>query len=251
MKRISLLLVVASLFFLTSCETTREITLNENGSGTMVTTTDMSSLIGIAKMSGQGDKMEDERAIDTVIALDKMVDSIQNITQAEKDLLKTGKLNLNMDMANDKLLTKLTFPFANTQQLAQLNALSQKVTTQALGKQMGDGGGEEGMPPGMGDMKSGMDDYFITTYTKGVIERKLDKDKYAKVDSDQGMQTLKKAGDEGLPILTNLVFKLPKPAKKAEGKNVTLSEDKKTVTIKGSLEDFFDDATKMEFRIEY
>lgn len=249
MKRISSLLVVAGLFFLTSCETTREITLNSAGSGTMVTTTDMSALIGIAKMSGQGEKMENERPVDTVISLDKMVDSIPDLTAAEKDILKTGKLNLTMDLANDKFLTKLSFPFNSTQQLTQLTSLSQRVTTQALSKQMG--AGAEGGIPGMDEMKNTMDDYFITTYSKGSIERKLDKEKYAKIESDQGMQTLKKAGDEGLPMITNVVFNLPSPAKKAEGKNVTLSEDKKKVTIKGSLEDFFDDASKMEFKIEY
>ena len=46
-------------------------------------------------------------------------------------------------------------------------------------------------------------------------------------------------------------FNLPKPAKKAEGKNVKLSEDKKKVTITTSAEDFFEDVSKLEFRIEY
>ena len=249
MKRIALLAAIASIFFLTSCETTREISFAENGSGTMVTTTDMSAMLTIAKMSGQGEKMDDEKAIDTTIAMDKLVDSIPGLTPAEKNLLKGGLLHMNFDMANDKMLTKLSFPFSNSEQLSQLNALAQKVTNNALSKQMGEGG-EAGIP-GMDDMKSNMDDYFTTTYGKGIIERKLDKEKYAKIDSDQGMQTLKKAAEEGMPMTVNLVYNLPKPAKKAEGKNLTISEDKKKISIKGSLEDFFDDATKMEFKIEY
>ena len=53
MKKLLGSLLVSGLLILSSCDTTREITLNENGSGTLVTTTDMSGLIGIAKMSGK------------------------------------------------------------------------------------------------------------------------------------------------------------------------------------------------------
>lgn len=253
MKRFSLLsVVVASLFFLTSCDTTREITLNENGSGKLVTTNDMSALITIAKMSGQNDKINGEEALDTTISLAKMADSISTLTPKEKELMKKGVMALNLDMANDKMLTKATFPFTSAEELSQVTSLSDKVLTEAISKQMGSGGGDAaGLPPGMGDMKGSTDEYYVITYGKGLIEKKLDKAKYAKVDDDQGIQGLKKAGEEGVPISNTIVYNLPRPAKKAEGKNVVLSEDKKKVTIKSTMEDFFDDATKLEFKIEY
>lgn len=50
---------------------------------------------------------------------------------------------------------------------------------------------------------------------------------------------------------STLIINLPKPAKKTEGKNVKLSDDKKKVTITSSAEDFFDDAAGLEFKIEY
>ena len=37
------------------------------------------------------------------------------------------------------------------------------------------------------------------------------------------------------------IFNLPKPAKKAEGKGVKLSDDNKKITIEGTLDDFFED----------
>ena len=45
--------------------------------------------------------------------------------------------------------------------------------------------------------------------------------------------------------------KAAKPAKKAEGKGVKLSSDRKKVTIEGSLDDFFEDASYFEYEIEY
>jgi len=36
-----------------------------------------------------------------------------------------------------------------------------------------------------------------------------------------------------------------------EGKGIKLSEDKKTITISSDLDDFFDDPSKLEYRIEY
>jgi hypothetical protein len=54
-----------------------------------------------------------------------------------------------------------------------------------------------------------------------------------------------------MPMNTTLIYNLPRPVKKAEGKNLKVSDDKKKVTILTSVEDFFDDVSKLEFRIEY
>ena len=62
MKKLLGLLLIGSALAMTSCETTREIRLTTDGSGTMVTTTDMSGLIGIAKMSGRARKWKTEKA---------------------------------------------------------------------------------------------------------------------------------------------------------------------------------------------
>ena len=70
MKKLLGLLLIGGALAMTSCETTREISFNQDGSGKLVTTTDMSSLIGIAKMSGK-DMDKEDKAIDTSIALDR------------------------------------------------------------------------------------------------------------------------------------------------------------------------------------
>lgn len=251
MKKLLGFLLAAGTVALTSCETTREISFNKDGSGTLVTTTDMSSLIGIAKMSGQGKGMDSvDKAIDTTISLDKMADSIPDLTPEEKDMVRKGVLGLNVNMADEKLITKLQFPFTSGAQINKLDVISSKVMQQAMKKQASAG---ENAPPIPDDEmpKNSMDDYFTTTYGKNLIVKKHIPEKYAKVDDDKGMQALKEMAGQGMPMSNTLIFNLPSPAKKVEGKNVKLSEDKKKVTIVSSVDDFFDDITKLEFRIEY
>jgi hypothetical protein len=125
-------------------------------------------------------------------------------------------------------------------------------------KQMaGEGGsedeeaGQEGKMPSTDDVPDGsVDDYYITTYAKGKIQKKLNAEKHATIEEDEGMKALKEMSAMGAGN-TTLIFNLPSPVKKAEGKNVKISEDKKRVTITTTSEDFFDDATALEFLIEY
>lgn len=245
MKRLSFLFLMAGIVLLTSCDTTREITLNKDGSGTLITTSDMSSLIGVAKMSGKDMDKLDEKSIDTTMALDQLVDSLPGLSPEDKTLVKTGTLGFIMNLADDKFVTKLEFPFKSADQLGQLDKLSSKVVQQTIKKQISPAGMDEGIT------ESSIDDYFTTTYSKSGIEKKLIKEKYADVANDKDMQSLKELSGEGLPFNNTLVINLPSPVKKVEGKNVTLSEDKKKVTISNSMEDFFDDATKLEFKITY
>ena len=70
------------------------------------------------------------------------------------------------------------------------------------------------------------------------------------VGDDEGMKAMKEMSTMGVGN-SKLILYLPSPVKKAEGKSVTVSEDKKTVTIMSSMEDFFDDGKSLEFRIEY
>ena len=250
MKKLLGSLLVSGLLILSSCDTTREITLNENGSGTLVTTTDMSGLIGIAKMSGK-DLDKEDKSIDTTIALDKMVDSIPDLTSDEKALVKKGVLGLVMNMKEEKLVTRMEFPFDNSSQIKKLDEVSTKVMQQAMQKEASEGKDDAPAIPEDQMPKATIDDYFTVTYEKGLIQRKHIPEKYATVGEDQGMQALKEVSAQGMPINTTLIFNLPKPAKKIEGKNAKLSEDKKKVTITTSIDDFFDDVTKLEFKVEY
>jgi len=258
MKKFFSWLLMGGALFLTSCEVTREISIKPDGSGVMVTTTDLSSVIGMAKMAGQGkelDKMED-KSIDTTIALASIADSIPDLTADERSLIKKGTLGFNMNMADEKFITKVELPFSGVDQIATLDKLTGKAFKEAMKKQMdnekGEGEAEENaQAPGADDIPEGsIEDYFVTTYSKGLISKTLNKEKYATVDQDEAMQALKQMSSMGAGT-TTLVFNLPNAVKKAEGKNVKVSDDKKKVTITSSTEDFFSDASALEFRIEY
>jgi hypothetical protein len=255
MKKILLLLLAAGSLWITGCETTREISFNRDESGTLITTTDLSSLIGMVKMSGQDkdlDKLKDE-VIDTTILLDKAADSLKGISTEERSLIKKGKVGMQMNMAEEKFIIKLELPFSNPVQIGKLDKLSTKLMQQTLKKQMA-AAGKEDMPPGMpgeNEMPEGsIEDYFITTYSKNAIEKKLIREKYADVGNDESMKTLKEMSTMGIGNAT-LIINLPRPAKKTEGKNIKLSDDKKKVIITSSAEDFFEDAAALEFKIEF
>lgn len=238
---------------MTGCETIREITLNNDSSGTLTTTTDMSGMIGMAKMAGKNKEMDSlNQVIDTTVSLAKMADSLSDITDEEKALVKKGNIDIQMNFPEDKLIIKIEFPFSDPAQINKLDKLSSKLLLRTLKKQLAMSGKDSALSdvPG-GDMPEGsIEDYFITTYTKGNIEKKLIKEKYANVENDEGMKSLKEMSGSGIGS-SSLIINLPRPAKKAEGKNLKLSDDKKKVTITNSAEDFFDDGVNLEFKIEY
>jgi hypothetical protein len=256
MKKSVLLLAVVSVLFLTSCQTTKEITLQNDGSGNYLVTTDMSSLIGMVKMSAPPEKLNEMgggRAMDTTISLDKMAEFLEDLTEDEKEKVRKGTLGLNMDMKDDKFITKMSFPFSNASEIGDLDRLSSKVVTQFLKKQMGgaDKAGEmpQGMP-GADQMPDGsIDDYFDIKTSSGVVERKLNEERLSTLSVEK-KQALQQMGSMGAGNST-IIINLPKPVKKTEGKNITVSDDKKKITIESSAEDFFDNAKNLEFRIEY
>lgn len=249
MKKV-LFTVSAACLMLTGClETTQEITLNEDGSGTMSTTSDMGAILGMAKQMGGGDEMEKagEKVIDTTILLAAQADDIHDLTAEEKELLKKGSMNMKMDIKNEEFKTKLDFPFNNPREIETFTRLTGKLLGNALKDQM------EGQASGMGEMPpmSSFDDYYKLEFSKGELKKKLNKDKYSSLSSDEYLNGLKEAATMGIPVGVTYIINLPKPAEKVEGINVTLSDDKRKVTIKADLGDLYDNPEKLEFKIKY
>jgi hypothetical protein len=252
MKFLFALLCSGTLLLAGCFETKQEITLKDDGSGVFNNTNDMSALIGMAKQMGgkeQLDKMGESK-MDTVISLSLMADSLKDISAEDREMVKKGSLKLDMDMSTDKFITVLSLPFTNPEQIGRLNQFAENMVQKIMMEQMA---GDK-KPEGMGDAVPSLgsiSNYYVTTYSKGLIEKKLLKEKYAGVESDESMQGLKEVSSMGMPMNNTTIINLPRAAKKAEGKNIKLSDDKKTVTITASTEEFFDDASKLEFRIEY
>jgi hypothetical protein len=212
----------------------------------------MSALIGMAKMSG-GEGMEDmeDKKVDTVMSIKTMIDSLEGISEEDKALAGQGSIRLQMDMDNDLFKTRISFPFSNISELVRIDGISGKASTQALMTAMSAGKEKMGDMGDMGMPEGTIDDYFTMSFTENSISKKLNAEKYAKIDEDEGMQAMKEMAGQGMTPSNTVIIKLPRPVKKAEGKGISVSEDKKTVTIKESAEDFLEDGKSFEFLIEY
>ena len=244
--------LLSGCLLLTGClETTQEITLRDDGTGLFSTTSDMGPLLTMAKQMGGGEQLEKagEVAMDTTIGLGSQADSIPDLNETDKALLQKGRMNMKINLKNDEFKTRLEFPFSQPDEIPAFSQLTGKLMGNIMKSQMG----ESAMMDGMGGMPafSSMDDYFNLEFSNGEFKKKLNKEKYATASSDEYLNGLKQASGMGLPVVTTYIINLPRPAEKVEGKNIQLSEDKRKVTIKAELDDFFEDPEKLEFKIKY
>lgn len=268
MKKISGLFVIA-MFVLSGCfDTVQESTINEDGSGVFVSTMDMGKLLGMAKMmAGEKEEMKDMDKMkkDTTIYLKDIKDSIKNLSDAEKKLMDKGSLKVIMSMPDEIFTMAFTFPYSQPADLPTINSLlkktKQNVMTDQMGKLMGskkDKTDDKDVKDDdfLAEMKpdsssTEVDDYYKYKYEKGKISKKLNKEMFANVENDKSLTTLKEMSQMGMSSTMKTIINLPKPAKKAEGKGVKLSTDRKKVTIEGTLDDFFENAAYFEYEIEY
>jgi hypothetical protein len=252
MKHILKGLVLLVTISLAGClDTVQEITLQADGSGTMVNTTDMSATMAMAKQFGGNEMKELEKMeMDTVIMLSDMVDAMPDITAEEKAMLKDGTMRIRMNFKDEIFILGISNPFKNTGDVTKLNNITSKIFDQAMEQQMQ----AQSNLPGMDEntpKASSMDDYFETEFKKGKMVKTLNKAKYANANQDEYLKGMLDASGFGSPMKSTLVINLPTPLKKATGKNLAISDDKKKVTIATTIEDFYDSPEKMEFSIEY
>jgi hypothetical protein len=253
-SKLFVLLVAVATFFTSCLEVVQEVTIKPDGSGDISTYSNLGPMLEMVKAMGQmppdlKEKMGG-KAIDTTIQLSAMTDSVKDLTEADRKLLANGTFNLKLNLDTDEFSTRNNIPFKTLADVNRLEQLSAKVMDKGLTQAM-DKGDKEGQSEEEDMPSVNLTEYYTTTYSKNLIERKLDKAKYAGVDSDEGLKAAKEMSSLGVNPATSLVINLPRAAKKVEGKNATLSEDKKKVTIKGDVESFLNDGSAMEFRIEY
>ncbi len=257
MKKLILAFCIIISVSITGCfESAEETTINEDGSGIVLATIDMSALIKLAKMAGSDEiKDIDKNSFDTLIKMSDYKDSIENLTEDEKKILDNATMRTIMNPADDKIMMTYTFPYSNMAELITINNVMKKAldkTQETLMDKMMPGG-EEGENM-MGNLNIGMpdlDDYFILTYENGKLSKKINKEKYTEAANDKTLSSLQELGQMGVPMTIKTIFNLPRAATKAEGKGINMSADKKKITIEATLEDFFDEPSLFEYEIEY
>jgi len=253
MRKFILPVLAGFTLLLTGClDTTQEITLKDDGSGTVVYINDMSNLIAMAKQMGGAAEMEKapQQSIDSTISMREGADSIPNLSTEEKEMAKSGTLNIKMNLKEEKFITNLAFPFTKPSQIAGYNKLSGKIMAETMkGQMMGEKAAA--MPADQMPEPSSFDDYYTLEFSEGELTKKVNKEKYAGAESDEYLKGIMQASSMGLTMKASYIINLPRPATKAEGKNVKLSEDKKKVTISADIDDFFADPASLEFKIKY
>lgn len=271
MKKVSWIAGLLTLVAFTGCfDTVEEYTIAENGSGTYVSSIDMGKILGLAKTMGGGEEMKEieKLNIDTLINLKDIKDSLTKLNEAEKKVAATGTLKVKMDVKDEKFNFTFAFPFANASEIAPIQRILKKTKGDAIDgimtKLMDEEGGKkendnkkkglfgaDEAPEMDEEMGVNVDEYYTSSFEKGKFSRKLNKEKYATVGDDKTLQSLKEMAQMGMSVNMKTVINLPKPAKKAEGKGVKLSDDKKKITMEGTLDDFFEDGSYFEYTIEY
>ncbi len=263
MKKTFLVILIFASVGLVSCfDVFNDVTIKEDGSGVMSTKVDMSAMMSM--LAGMGGMGEEKVKMDTSFVLGSMVDSAETLTKEEKELFRLASVTMNMDSEEGALVVNLDIPFKKMEDLAQIRDIMKKADFmgKSLSQLGGKTGGEEGEEGGeaipglsVGGKEPGIpspDEYFDYIYANGKISRKQIPEKIGALANDEMLSKMKEMIEQGVPAMrTVYTIHLPRPVKKAEGKNVVVSDDKKTITVENTLDELFEDPSKFEFEIEF
>lgn len=232
-----------------------DIVINEDGSGTYGLNTDMGQLLRMMQTFLTEDEMKLDsldRPHDSTYLLKNMIDTASGVTAAQKELLKDGKMDLQMHLKENVLRMNLDIPFRNPNSLQQLIA-GQTPRFNSFYKnalEMKDPAPGQDYTPQEPDMTD-LAKIYDVTIQNGLIRKQINPDRYKALISRPEIADLSKVAAAGIEVLYTTTIKLPRPAKKTDNDLVKLSADKKTATIKYNVLDLLKSADKFSYSIEY
>ena len=262
MKYLKFLFVTVFAFCLVACyEINEEIVINENGTGTYVTKMDLGALLDMLQSVAGKEELGKEgmdKTMDTVIMMKDVIDSMDKATPEQKELLKDGKMRMQMNMKEKLFKIEMNMPYKS---FANLQALMSGQGTSGAGmsgvfKNMFDKGEPKKQeldapaPTKEPDLDK-LGTVYDVTVKNGLISRKLNQKKYDELMAQPEMEQMKAITGAGMEVLYTTTIKLPRPVKKSDNALVKLSDDKKTVTFKYNLLDMFSTPEKFAYTIEY
>lgn len=235
-----------------------EIDLSKEGRGHYQIAIDMSTMLEMMKSMGGSEKIPDSIAKqkkDTTFSLASMIDSSGGtFTADEKAYFHNGTMNVKMEMEANKMDILMKFPVKNAMDLKNFfRVWTQVDSLNKLKKQKEqEEEGNNDMPnPMAGGGMNGMADNLPVKPTPYIItDTSIERIEQSKEDfmKDMGEQA------QGAAMFMNQVnimttLKLPRPAKRVEGKNVKLSDDKLTLFFSASMQDMMDDSKAGAFKV--
>ncbi len=201
-----------------------------------------------------------DKAFDTTMFMKNYIDTAKNVTQAQKDLLREGKVHLVMNVKESIGRIDMNFPFTSADKLQQLYANLNSSTSSlknifdGVGKgiQKGnttDGTQEQANDKGMPQIAS----VYDITVQNGLYSRKVNKQRYEEFAQAMKLDDLKGMGGMmgDMKMDYTLSVKLPRPVKKINNSKALLSSDKKTVTLSADLMETFQHPELLALELAY
>lgn len=257
------LTLICTLIFTGCFDTEQEITINDDGSGVFESKTDMSSILNWMKLMGGDDskKMGDIQK-DTIVSLAAMKDSVEGLSDREKYLLSKATLSMTMNTVDEIFNSSFRFDFDQPGDIVHIGNILKKIRKKSLENQLdaflpADETASVELPVGDEMMKGNnedspeIDEYFELAIENGKISRKVNADKYSKANDDPGMNSLREMSQLGMAMKMRTVIHLPRPAKNIDAKKAMVSDDKKKITIEGTIDDFLEDPSRFEYLVEF
>lgn len=244
------------LLFLSCYDVNEEVLIRDNGSGHYSTRIDMSGLIEMIQAFGsEADLAKDglDRPVDTVIMLRSMIDSSQKLTADEKALMETGKMHMVMNLPAKAFTIDMDFDFRNNADLQFLLAgAGSGGFSQALKNVLQNDKKDQSQPDSPKDLEvDQLNNIYDVTVSNGIISKKINRAKLDSIMQRPEVAQMKQMGAAQLEILYTTNIILPRPVKKINCMQFTISNDKKKLTIRNNLMDVFEKPELFEYNIDY
>ena len=245
---------ILALILLGCMNINEDIDLSSNGGGTYSEEIDLGSLLTfISAASAMDSSAENSGSIpdmDSVVSLKSFADTSTSLTPEEKQLMQNAKVRIITNQADNVFKMQLIFPFNNVQDLQKLLAMNSG--TSSMSMMMKSAGLDKSMPA---DSSNGqmpdLTSVYTTTCNKGVIDKKMDEEKWKAMQQNEQVIQLQQSGDMMKSYTYTTTIHLPSPAKKLVGDKAALSADKKTVIIQGSIADMASHPEAFTYHVEY
>lgn len=251
MKNIYYPIYLALLFLMTSCNFTENLHLNPDGTGDFSLEVDGSSFMSMAgEQAFKGiNRADGAKSIDSTFTFKQLIeekkDSIAKLSpekQAAIKKLEKVVMNLKMNPEQNEFLFSLGTPFNKVNELEDMMGNFDKMKDLK-----GDSDKNDTQNPmaNIGNNNSKLSfDYNGKVFIRKAVVLKEN----LKKDESDGLAMAKMLYESSKYILK---YHFPKPVKKVSNPDALFSEDRKTITVEYSFEDYMQNPEKLNLNVTF
>ncbi len=252
MNKLKAIVAVLCVCFLSAClDINEEIVINKDGTGSYSSRTDMGALLQlIATMGGEEELNKNglNRPIDTLIKMKDLVKEVEDMSPDHKRLMSEGSMQLKMNMEESLLKADVTFPFKSHQ---DLKTLMEGSATGSMGDLFKQVFAQDNNASPDNQLIDKINTVFDVTVSDNVISKKINKEKFDSLMLKPEMAEVKQMMTGFAAVNYTTTIRLPKKAKKVDNSLITLSDDKKTATLKYDLGKLLANPEQFSYTIQY